>query len=195
MIIFNQTNELILPKVNRCRLDPCNLYQLILQNKATKEFTIFKIRDYSTNNPMYFVCYFDIPEWFEAGEYEMYFVKSNEWVPGQINEDNVYDSVVMTDKTPVAMHGILLMSGDRLLVTKNFKAKLADISNTGVKSRGYEIVSYTDSKDMRATGEIWTYLDVLFTDIVKYKQVENDLNIIEPERNKNKRKYIEHNRR
>lgn len=194
MIILKDINKLIIPKVDRCKKDPCNLYQLIWQNKGTKEIEVFKVRDYASISPVYYVFNFRLPEWFEFGEYDLYLVKNWNWSPYKVNEDNIYNTQKHTLKTPVNTNGVLIVSGGKLLVTNRFKARLSDACNNSLLSNGSTIIAYSSSDDKRAQGEIWTYLDIIHTDLAMYKAIQHFKDTyIEPTRG-SKREYKERKR-
>ena len=195
MIILNRTNELIVPRVDRCKNDPCNIYQLVMQNKATKEIVIFKLRDYACYNPIYFQFRFNIPEWFKYGEYDVYLIKNNDWQPPSVNEDNICNSCRKTDKSVIGSEGLKFIAGNTLIVTSLFKAKLVDVTESRIKSNGLDLIAYTKSSDNRPAGEIWTYLDVIHTDLAKYKPSKEANSSAELTRSKQRRKYIEHIRK
>lgn len=195
MIILNKINELVVSRVDRCKNDPCNIYQFIIQNKATKEIVIFKLRDYACYNPIYYQFRFEIPEWLEYGEYDMYLVKNWDWNPKSINEDNIYNSYRKTDKSAIGNNGLKFITGNTLIVTSLFKAKMIDITESKLKANGFDLIAYTKSDDNRPVGEIWTYIDVIFTDIAKYKPGKDAENFTELTRSVQRRKYIEHSRK
>mgnify|MGYP003623853638 CR=1 FL=1 len=72
---------------------------------------------------------------------------------------------------------------------------MIDITESKLKANGFDLIAYTKSDDNRPVGEIWTYIDVIFTDIAKYKPGKDAENFTELTRSVQRRKYIEHSRK
>lgn len=165
MIIVDKNDlELLIPKVDRCCLDDCNLYQLILQHKSTRKLIIYRVRDYAHYNPMYFQFSFYIPDCAETGEYNVYLAKNSNWSTCEVDLVNVKQTYRATDKDPVNINGEFIISGNTILMTGRHKAIVDNLS-----SNGECIIVNNNAADTRSTGELVEEICILQTDILKYK--------------------------
>lgn len=168
VVIDNTACELILPKVNRCFEDECNVYQLILQKRSTNSIMVFKLRDLSSGHPLRYYFPFAVPKCMAEGEYNLFLVRPSEWNSREINDLFVNDTIRETDKQAITCFGRYVMSGNRILVSSNKKVL------TGIYDQNREIsyVATEFSDDNRAEGELFEELKIIYSGLLKYKPSE-----------------------
>lgn len=169
MIIVDKNDlELLIPKSDRCCLDDCNIYQLILQHKSTRKLIIYKVRDYAHDNPLYFQFSFYVPDCSEEGEYNVYLTKYSDWSSCEIDLVDVKQTYRETDKDPVNINGAFIVSGNSILMTSNHKSILEDHFGK-LSSNGDFFIVNEEAKDQRGTGDLVETIQIIQTDLLKYK--------------------------
>lgn len=192
MIFISNNSQLIVPKVNRCKSGYCNIYQIVLQNKATKEIIIYKVRDYSSGNPVHYLFNFLVPDWLEYGEYDFYLLPDSDWFNEEIDQDNPSTSVRSVDKGGITANGRFLVSGNTLIVTSNVKAKMYDHTGQVVSGKkGYLVTA--QARDTDPCGDICKGIEIIHTDLLKYKP-ENEPYYAEPKGISSRKQYKEYKR-
>lgn len=167
MIILSETTQIIhLPKLERCKLDECNLYYLLLHNNYTKELWVFKVRDFNSN-PIRFNIYLEIPECFDEGEYTYYLVSVDDWNTDKLSTNYPTQTQFQTDKEAITTNGMYIISNNKMLVTSKFKAKLL-IDGKEIKDASHLLTAFGESDDEREEGEIVKEVNVLNTGLLKY---------------------------
>lgn len=164
--ISGKCAEFSVSRLYRCKDDPCNIYQLILQHIQSKCITIFKVRDISINHLRY--CFkFELPDCFPSGEYNYFLVSSNEWGKCDLNQEIVKNTRYYADKRALSINGMKIIADNKLLVLSSFKAvlffgwkKLSDGENILITT------SKTSNKDK--TGDIVETLDILNSGLLRY---------------------------
>lgn len=187
--------EIYLPRIDRCKGDCCNLYQLIFQNLATKDVTVFKLRDYSQGNPSFYRFSIVVPEYLKTGEYKIFLVSAAEWCRDEIDVNAPQRTERVTDKEAITANDAYLVFNGKLLVTGYFRAEVIDASGE-VTSDGQHIHVRGKSQDERPCGEISKSVDVIHTDLLTIYAVEIDQpeRYVEPKASEARKKYIEHER-
>lgn len=170
---------LTIPKINRCKLDGCNVYQLLLHNTYTKEVWMFKVRDsvFLKNftldiNPVSetrFQFHMIFPEDMQHGTYEYYILPNGEWEAEDINVDVIDNSYTATDKSGVVNNGQFLVLGDKLLVLSSFEAKVVMNGLSVFLNENTALKHTTTSKDERLEGEIFKCLSIIQRGLIKYE--------------------------
>lgn len=192
MIHINKNTEhLILPRLDRCKNDHCNLYQLIIQNKANKEITVFKLRDCNYDNPIYYGFNFFLPDCVTPGEYDLYLVSNDEWEKGEINMDRPKDTIRTPNIGAIDSNGGILIAGDYLITNGIFKARFFDSELTQLTSENIGLLIHAESED-HSSGELCKHLCLIHTDLLKYKCDKVDY--IEPNTYKTRGVYKEYKR-
>lgn len=169
MVILDYYQTLLkLPKINRCKLAHDNMYQLILQNLATKDVTIFKLFDSVGTNPLYYIFKFEVPDWLYSGDYKLLLVSNNEWLPNEIDTNIPEETYCKIDKGGITNNDKFIVINGKVLVTRWFKAQLF---NDGCPMT----INYQDlggnvlSDDKSYCGNIVTELDLIHTDLLRIK--------------------------
>lgn len=158
-----------IPVIQRCK--DCNdEYQLIIMNRMRRCIYVFNLEDIS-NNYLRYHFEFDMPECAEKGEYTYYLVCNDQWNNKEIDRNFVLNTIRKVDKSYFTYDGNIIVYNGRVLVTSWLKAALS-FEDEPIKISGQYIIVDEQSIDNRADGEIVEYLDVLYTGILKY----NDIN-------------------
>ncbi len=170
MIVINeQSREWTLPKVDRCKLHTCDeSYQLILQHKATRKLFVYRVKDHSRNNPVYFHFHFSVAEDMEYGEYNLYLVSANHWIKEEIDRVDPKATIRVPDKTPVLINGWFITSGNELLMNRTTRAIIEDAYSCLTTDGDYYVANLT-SCDERIYGDLEEPIEILYTDILKYR--------------------------
>lgn len=173
-IRVNSSDCLIqIPIYMRCKMDWCNLYQLVLQNRLTKEVFVYKLRDFNSNNQVRYTFRFEIQDCMEYGEYTYYLIRNDEWEAIDINTTYVPDSNRLTDKEMVLSNNKFLIVGDKLVVLPFTRVKLIDASGCDLSSDGSYLTTKKESDDCRITGELETCIELLATGLFKYENTDD----------------------
>ncbi|MCC8187424.1 MAG: hypothetical protein LIP08_07925 [Bacteroides sp.] len=175
MILVNHdTDELILPKVDRCKLNTYDeSYQLILQHKATRKLFVYCVKDHGRNNPVYFHFHFSVAEDMEYGEYNLYLIAANHWSKEEIDRVDPKATLRVPDKTPVLINGRFITSGNELLMSRTTKAIIEDAYSC-LTADGDHYVANLTSCDERIYGDLEEPIEILYTDILKYRDHDFD---------------------
>lgn len=169
MIILDRAQSLLkLPKINRCKLSNDNMYQIIIQNLANKEITVFKLFDSAGSNPVYYIFKFEVPNWIGGGDYKLFLVSNNEWLPDDINTSVPEDSYCKIDKGGITNNDQLIVINGKVLVTRWFKAQLFN-NGCPVTINYQDLGSSVLSGDDSYCGDIVTELDLIHTDLLCIK--------------------------
>lgn len=146
MIIANKnTRWIYLPLFERCKVDSCNIYQLICLHRSTRYCVVFKLRNFLNGIvPNRFKFRIEFPDCMPTGEYSYYLVSNNEWTMAEINTNFVVDTVRQADVIAIKANCQYIGSNGKLLVTRL-------------------------CKEGDATGPIATHLTVLHTGLLRYK--------------------------
>lgn len=176
MIILTEKEETIyLPKLERCKLDACNLYYLLLHNNYTKVLWVFKVRDiYANLNPLRFTICFKVPECeegrapFDEGEYTYYLISYDDFNIDKLSTNYPDRSQIVTDKEAFTYNGLYLVSGDKMLVYSGFKAKVKACDKE-IKYGDSLLIATKKSEDKKAEGKIVTEVSVLNSGLLKYQ--------------------------
>jgi hypothetical protein len=155
-----------LPIFQKCNLDPCNKYLILLQNNFTKECWLFKVLNFSNNHKLRFLFRFDIPKCMERGEYTYYLITNNDWDIDNINIDNIKNSVDITNKMAITNDGLYIINYNVMLVTSGFKALLYDCDDIIVNDKVPLQFEFNTTKD--DDGFIVKYLNIIQTGLFKY---------------------------
>lgn len=168
MIIVQKEEEIIYIPINqRCKIDKCNIYQLIIYDRYEKCTLVYKLQNISFD-PIRFAFKIILPDYFTDGhEYTYYLVNTNEWTPKDINKNYVTNTRRTTDKQAISKDGLYIISNGKMLVTSFFKAKLMQ-EDEKIKEGEYVVLVNDKSKDMRAYGDIVDSLSILDIGIMKY---------------------------
>lgn len=167
-----------LPKLKRCMIDSCNVYHLILRNQYTKEIFLFKVRDFLTTSSVRYAINMVLPECMEYGEYEYFLISNDEWNQDEISVDVVKNTQLHTDKSLLEYDGMFFVSNNKILVTKNFKARIFFDGLPLATKDGEILVGNQASKDDNSEGDITKELTILNRGILKYEN--QDLLCCEP---------------
>lgn len=160
------------PKLLRCNLDPCNIYQLVLQHKFTKEIFLFKVRDLSWNT-LRFYFNMQVPDCFPDGEYDYFIISNDEWSTDEINVDIVKHTNLYTDKGLVTLNDKCIIIGDKLLVTKFFKARVFNCGKQLTYNGDY-VIAQQASQDDKAYGDIVKNINILGRGLLKFNYCRED---------------------
>lgn len=125
---------------------------------------MFKLRDYSSCNPLYYLFKFVVPDCMVHGEYDLYLMSNDNWDITEINPDSPKSTSRQTDKTPLEFNGQLLISNGKLVVTSLQKALV--IGHDGTM---FPFIANAYSEDERIESEAVKEVDVIHTDLLKYK--------------------------
>lgn len=177
-------------KINRCALDPSNVYQLILQHTSTRDLLLYKVRDYAVNNPVYFSFSFPTADTMQYGEYKVYLIRNSDWHPQEIDIVAIKDSQRNTDKVPITINGYYIISGNTIMMTNKQKKLIAD-AYQATEVDGKSIVVNYDGSDERAKGDLSEAIEIIQTDLLKFPQ-PCDIGC-KPEKTRN-RHHIEYKR-
>ncbi|MCD8079642.1 MAG: hypothetical protein LUF04_04275 [Bacteroides sp.] len=195
-MIYITGNEkiLLIPRIDRCKNDLCNIYQLLLQNRSTKEITIFQLPDYYYGHPVYYGFKIHLPDWIGYGEYDLFLLSDENWDGKDINPDNPRNTIRYTDKGTISANDMLIVVNGLLLVTKHFKGRWVDATGNKVEGNKCSFTVDSESKDERLTGETFRCLDIIHTDILKYKHEYKHSSYVEPRLYKSRGNYKEYRR-
>lgn len=184
LIVEKNKVYLHLPVLQRCLLDPCNIYRLILQNNFTKRVFVFRIRALLGNTRVsrFRLSFrFEVAECMDEGEYSYYLVSDENWInPGNININSVKYSEKTTDKGAILYDDMLLVAGNKIIVTGKFKATVFNndellIGNVdGCETDEKQMFSVNSrSEDKNVVSDIVKQLNILGTGLLKYYQTKD----------------------
>lgn len=171
--IDNRCFWMIIPKVDRCNLDPCNVYQLILTNVFTKDIYVFKVKDVALTDRR-FNIWVELPECAEYGEYEYYLISNDEWNPIDIDSNIPKDSIKCTDKSAITFNGKYLVAGDYLLVTKFFYTQVSLGDKIVTDNEGNRVLVEQVSEDTNSIDDLYKTLDIIARGMLTYKDECNN---------------------
>lgn len=157
------------PKINRCLLDACNIYRVILYNRMSEDTYVMRVRDRSSDNPLRFCFYIEVPECIANGEYTYYVINDDEFTAETLNRNFIGNSKLVADKNAICFGGkFLLDSCGRILVTNKFNASIV-VGDCELEDpcTGDIILSNYESDDKRAAGDIVTRISVLSCGVLK----------------------------
>ncbi len=158
------------PRLKRCKSDRNRYYQVILQSVFTKDIYVIKVKDVSLNCIRFYLN-IQLPCELPAGEYNYFIVTSEDWAADMLDPDIIRKTGYLTDKEAVSNNGMFIVFGDKLLVTKYFRAKLYS-GGKAVTAWGNDFAFKQASQDVRGEGEIIRHLDILGNGLLKYDTAE-----------------------
>lgn len=165
-IINRHTNELIIPRINRCGDSDCRIFQLVLQKRSTNKLFVFKLRDYAFKDSIRHHFKFAVPDEMDLGEYNLFLVSSGEWQQAELNDLFIKDTFRQTDKGAITINGQYIVSNGRILVTKNKKSELKKLNDFTGRTGIY--YTFTEqSKDPRVEGELFEEIDIIYSGLLK----------------------------
>lgn len=168
VILYPHTNILTIPRIDRCKENPCKVYQLILQKKSDNKIIVFKLRDWTIGRSLRYHFNFSIPCEMAFGEYNLYLTQASEWGSDEVNDLYPAETFRQTDKSALIVGGKYIISNGRVLVTSAHKKILVD--NSGIVSdKTHDIFLVTEfSDDIRDKGELYEDLKVLYRGLLRY---------------------------
>lgn len=182
---FGNCFNLHIPKLQKCKLDPCNTYQIIFQNIKTNCIYVFKVRDLSINNLRY-NFFIKVPDCFLTGEYNYFLISEDDWSSCEINSDIVKQTKQYVDKSSLIVNGMKVISNEKLIVLSSFKALLFS-NGKSIMIEDDNLVSWLKSNDNSKEGYLYKDLDILNNGIFVYCKEEKIIN--EPNEYRTETKY------
>lgn len=184
LIVEKNKINLHLPVLQRCLLDPCNLYRFILQNSCTKRVFVYRIQALLGNTKVsnFRLCFrFEVAECMDEGEYTYYLVSDDNWInPENIDINSVKSSVKWTDKGAILYDDMLLVANNKLVVTGKYKAIVFNkdellIGNVDgcVTDEKQMFLVNSRSEDENVVSDILKQLNILGAGLLKYNRAKD----------------------
>lgn len=177
-------NKIRIQKLETEKLDPSNIYQLVIEDLYTKEIILYKVKDLTTLNPIRYT--FDITE-LKPGNYKYYLISNEEWELDDLYWDNIKKSQVIIDNGAVTANCEYLVFNGFLLVTDKFATAL-ELYNDGCES-AYIMQSEKSENKYTCGSIVKKCMYILNTGIFNVPSIESCDEVIEYKENK---KYIEY---
>lgn len=156
------------PLFERCKKDSCNIYNMILQHRASKCITVFKVRSVTTKTDIRLWIKLVMPDDMEQGEYTYYLVSEDEWKNSEIDRNYVLYSYRKTDKEAFTVGGKIIVANNGIVVQKWKNARLIDATGD-IIAKGKYLSAKAESEDAKAVGKIYEpMMGMLATGVLKY---------------------------
>lgn len=191
-IIDKHTEWVILPKINRCYQNDCNVYQLILQKCSNNEIFVFIVRDFSLKNDPRYRFKFAVPDCMGIGEYNLFLVTNSEWNSYELDQYFVKNSYRQTDKEAITFCDNYIVIDGKVLMTSKKHVPFTQLNDiTGNQCAFYTTIH--ESNDPRSEGELFEEIQVIYCGLLKlqYDELSNNINFVELNSNIDT-KYIEY---
>lgn len=165
--------EIILPKLDRCKISDDHTYTLILQNNYTKTLHILKVVDriwidqiHVCRNPLRF--HFDIckPECLEPGEYTYYLCEYGNWNRLNVDTNNVKAASIKNRDEAVINGQCILIDG--MVLVHHAITGILSSEGQAVINDGFGLVVSVNDHDLPEIAHLLTRLTILTNGIFKY---------------------------
>lgn len=125
MIYLKENKNIIyLPKLLGCDPEESE-FQLIIQNRYTKQTIIYEVNDLD-NNPLRYKFEIDMDYCTSNGEFEYFLVTRNDWKYNELNTNIIKNTQHLIDATALNINNEFIIYDNFLVVVNNFKSDYVD---------------------------------------------------------------------